>query len=199
MTRHRIVTTALAASAVLAVTLLVGCAPEKPAPGAGQSATPSATTSREASPSATPTPTTTADAGIPTDCRAILTDAVIAEFGDVPLNDPAWGATGVQSDGSLKCIWAQPGAPDSTSLTTVISRMNRGPALELMNSLVTQQAFTCYQPDTGTRCEKQWPNPTTGVTDGRTLYWRDDILIDTTYSNLSPAGYTATIVESIFG
>lgn len=129
----------------------------------------------------------------------MLTEPVLAEFGDIPLNDPAWGATGVMPDGSLKCIWAQPGALDSTSLTTVISRVNRGPALEMLNGLVTQQAFTCYQPDTGTRCEKQWPNATHPVTDGRTLYWRDDILIDTSYSNLSPAGYTNTIVESIFG
>lgn len=199
MTRLRSLPTVLAASTLLALTLLTGCAPEEPAPGASGSSTPGASPSASATTTPSPTPSATADAGVPTDCRAILTAEVIAEFGDVPLNDPAWGATGVQQDGSLTCIWAQPGAADSTSLTTVISRMNRGPALELMNGLVTQQAFTCYQPDAGTRCEKQWPNATHPVTDGRTLYWRDDILIDTTYSNLSPAGYTATIVASIFG
>ena len=37
------------------------------------------------------------------------------------------------------------------------------------------------------------------MTDGRTLFWRDDILIDTQYSNLAPSGYTAAIVENIFG
>jgi hypothetical protein len=37
------------------------------------------------------------------------------------------------------------------------------------------------------------------VTDGRTLFWRDGILIDTQFSNLAPAGYTSAIVTSIFG
>ena len=51
----------------------------------------------------------------------------------------------------------------------------------------------------GTRCEKTWQNTQYPVTDGRTLYWRDDILIDTQYSNLAPSGYTSAIIESIFG
>lgn len=33
---------------------------------------------------------------------------------------------------------------------------------------------------------------------GRTLFWREDILIDTRYSNLAPEGYTASIVEHLF-
>ena len=63
----------------------------------------------------------------------------------------------------------------------------------------TEQGFTCYAPEFGTRCEKTWQNEQYPVTDGRTLYWRNDILIDTAYSNLAPDGYTASIVESIFG
>ncbi len=202
MTRHLRPRHAVLAASALVVLALTGCVAEGTQPGAGSSSPSGTATTGESStptPSATPTPTTTAtaDAAIPTDCRAILSEAVLAQLEDVPLNDPAWGASGVQSDGSLKCIWAQPGA-DTTGLTTVISAMNRGPALDLMNKLTTEQAFTCYQPDDGTRCEKTWPNPTYPVTDGRTLYWRDGILIDTTYSNLSPSGYTASIVEHVF-
>ena len=56
-----------------------------------------------------------------------------------------------------------------------------------------------HTPDDGVRCEKTFPNPTYPVTDGRTLFWRDGILIDTRYSNLAPTGYTASIVANLFG
>lgn len=204
MTRRRRLLLPTLGTALLLVAALTACAPDTPAPsgsgtstGGAASASPSATASAE--PDGTPSPTATAsgDIALPTDCRAILSDAVLAQLEGVPLNDPAWGSTGVQPDGSLKCIWADPGA-DTTGLTTVISRMSRGPALDLLNKLTLEQAFTCYQPDTGTRCERQWPNSTYPVTDGRTLYWRDGILIDSTYSNLSPSGYTASIVDHVF-
>lgn len=191
-------------TALLLVAALTACAPDAPSPGSsggatGGSSTQSPGPTASADPTSSPSPTATAagDVALPTDCRAILSDAVLTQLEGIPLNDPAWGSTGVQSDGSLKCIWAQPGA-DTTGLTTVISKMNRGPALDLLNKLAAEQAFTCYQPDTGTRCEKTWPNPTYPVTDGRTLYWRDGILIDSTYSNLSPSGYTASIVDHVF-
>ena len=134
---------------------------------------------------------------MPTDCREILTDAVLDELGDTPLNDPAFAPSGVQDDGSLICIWADP-AGDTTHLTTTITAMNRGPALDMLNKLANDDGFTCYTPDKGTRCEKTWENAQFPVTDGRTLYWRDDILIDTIYSNLAPSGYTSAIVENVF-
>ena len=81
---------------------------------------------------------------------------------------------------------------------TTISYVSRGPVLELLNQLADAEGFTCYTPDGGTRCEKTWQNETYPVTDGRTLFWRDDILIDTWFSNLAPAGYTEAIVASIF-
>ena len=79
---------------------------------------------------------------------------------------------------------------DTTHLTTTITVISRGPALDLLNELADDEGFTCYTPDGGTRCEKTWQNEQYPVTDGRTLFWRDDILIDTTYSNLAPSGYT---------
>ena len=116
---------------------------------------------------------------------------------EVPLNDPAFGSSGVQEDGTLVCIWADP-LPTTTHLTTKISAMSRGPRSGLLNGLADQHGFTCYTPNGGTRCESTWQDEKYPVTDGRTVFWRDDILIDTSFSNLAPRGYTAAIVESVF-
>jgi len=123
---------------------------------------------------------------------------VLTELGATPLNDPVNGASvGVQPDGSLVCLWRDP-RTDTTGLMTTISYISRGPVLEMLNKLADAEGFTCYTPDGGTRCEKTWPNETYPVIDGRTLFWREDILIDTRFSNLAPTGYTDAIVGSIF-
>jgi hypothetical protein len=199
MSRPRLRRAGAAASVALALLTLAACVPE---PGATPSTTPRATTTLTPTPTpiATRTPgaTPSAHAILPTDCRAMLTDEVLDELGDIPLNDPALGPSGVQSDGTLICIWADPAA-DTTHLKTTISTMSRGPALDMLNELADAQGFVCYTPDGGTRCEKTWTNDQHPVTDGRTAFWRDGILIDTTFSNLAPSGYTSAIVESIFG
>ena len=169
------------------------------APAADDAAPTPAAPVVSASPTPIPTITQTAPAvRIPADCRSMLSTDVLAQLGQTPLNDPALGPSGVQSDGSLICIWRDPVA-DTTGLVTRISRMDRGPALDMLNDLVSAQGFSCYTPDEGTRCEKTWINDTYPVNDGRTLFWRDDVLIDTQYSNLAPTGYTASIISSIFG
>lgn len=196
------------AAALLLAALLTGCAPAAPdaGPGAGSSGTPSTDDSpspeesSSAKPSAKPSPkpTSTAKAVVlPKDCRKILSDDVLAQLKDVPLNDKAFGASGVGDDGSLTCIWADPKA-DTTKLVTTIKTMRRGPALDMLNKLVAEEGFSCFTPDGGTRCEKTWANKEYPVTDGRTLFWRDSILIDTKYSNLAPTGYTSSIVEKLF-
>ena len=187
---------AAAASTLLALAVLTACAPDEPS-GGGLTFTPTPSTS-SASAAPTPTPSPTADAEIPDDCRAMLTADVLAQLEGVPLNDPAFGASGPQPDGSLVCAWGDPAA-DTTGLVTTITYMSRGPALDMLNKLVTDEGYTCYTPDGGTRCEKSWQNETYPVTDGRTLFWRDDILVDTRYSHLAPAGYTSAVVASIFG
>ncbi|WP_345183695.1 hypothetical protein [Microbacterium panaciterrae] len=182
---------------------LTACAPltgpassDPPSPG-GSAASDSA--SPRPSSTSTPTPTpTVASAALPKDCKAILSAGVLAQLGSTPLNSPVYGPSGVQADGSLICIWADPNA-DTTNVTTKITRKYRGEALDMLNGLVKTDGFSCYTPDRGTRCEKEWPDPKYPVTDGRTLFWRDDVLIDTTYSNLAPNGYTSSIVASIFG
>lgn len=188
-----------AAAALLLLVALTACTPQtggasaSPSPAGSETADPEQT----GSPSPSPTPIS-APVALPTDCRAILSDAVLAELGETPLNDAAFGPSGVGSDGTLTCIWADPGA-DTTGLTTTISRMNRGPALDMLNALANDEGFSCFTPDGGTRCEKTWPNPQYPVTDGRTLFWRDDVLIDTQYSNLAPDGYTSSIIAHLFG
>ena len=189
---------AAAASLLLAVAALSACAAETtggadPTP-TGQAETADATPI----PTVTATATPTVQVDIPDDCRGILNASVLAELADVPLNDPAFGPSGPQNDGSLICVWRDPVA-DTTGLVTTIAYVSRGPALDLLNGLADDEDFTCYTPDGGTRCEKTWENETYPVTDGRTLFWRDGILIDTQFSNLAPAGYTSAIVTSIFG
>ena len=186
------------AAALALITLLAGCGG---ATGGGDAdSTPAASSSAEpeqtTTPTASPTPTSTPVA-LPTDCRAILSEDVLSQLGETPLNDPAFGPSGVGADGTHTCIWRDPRA-DTTGLVTTISGMNRGPALDMLNALVTNEGFSCFTPDGGTRCEKTWPDPQYPVTDGRTLFWRDDILIDTVYSNLAPTGYTSSIIENLF-
>lgn len=191
----------VAAAALLALTaVLTACGPMSDAGGSAE--TPSSAASESSAPDATDTPgpsptPTTKSIALPTDCRAILSESVLAELDGVPLNDAAFGPSGVGTDGSLTCNWADPRA-DTTRLTTTISKMNRGPALDMLNALADTEGFSCFTPDGGTRCEKTWPNTQYPVPDGRTLFWRDDVLIDTRYSNLAPSGYTSSIIEHLF-
>jgi hypothetical protein len=187
------------AASVGLIALLTACGAASPETDAGTgkgTPTPESSASVEVTDGRSPSPTPSAIA-LPTDCRAILSDDVLAQLDGVPLNDAAFGPSGVGEDGTLTCNWADPGA-DTTRLTTTISTMNRGPALDILNALADEEGFACFTPDGGTRCEKTWANEQYPVTDGRTLFWRDDILIDTRYSNLAPDGYTSSIVEHIY-
>ncbi|MCK2035856.1 hypothetical protein KZC51_06870 [Microbacterium sp. SSW1-49] len=189
-----------AAAALAVIALLAACAPRTADDSTEPSSSPttSETDDPDATESPSPSPTPTiAPIALPTDCRAILSSDVLAQLEGVPLNDAAFGPSGVGSDGTLTCIWGDPGA-DTTGLTTTISKMNRGPALDMLNALADDEGFSCFTPDGGTRCEKTWQNEQYPVTDGRTLFWRQDVLIDTRYSNLAPAGYTSAIVASLF-
>ena len=184
----------MAAVALLLAVGLAGCDGGDTGDPAASPSTPVASPTASESPESTPTPD---PVDIPDDCQGMLSDEVLAQLEDVPLNDPAVGPTGVLEDGSLLCVWRHPSA-DTTALSTTIAHVDRGPALDMLNDLVEEDDFTCYTPDEGTRCEKTWENKTFPVTDGRTLYWRDGVLIDTTYSNLAPEGYTDSIIAHLF-
>lgn len=205
---------AAAALLLAGIVMLAACTPgseKMPAPGTSTPPASASTPSGEPTPtdgpapSGTPTPgtspttaPTTKPVKMPTDCKAILSKSVLAQLKDVPLNDPALGPTGPNKNGALQCIWRDPRA-DTTGLETNIERMSRGDALTMLNALAANEGFTCFTPSGGTRCEKTWKNKTYPVTDGRTLFWRDGIMIDTTYSNLAPKGYTSSIITSIWG
>jgi hypothetical protein len=172
--------------------MLSACVPE---PGTGPS--PSISPSGSASPAASASPTATSSAvAIPDDCREILTAAVLEQLGDTPLNDPGFGVTGAQADGSLICAWGDP-APGAAHLVTTLAYVSRGPALDMLNGLLAD-GFACYTPDGGTRCEKTWFSDPDLLPQGRTLFWREDVLIDSQFSDLAPSGYTAAIVAGLF-
>lgn len=192
---------AAGAAALLLVVVLSGCGSagsDAAEPSASSSPSSGSSPDETASPSPTASATpTSAPIALPTDCRAILSEDVLAQLDGIPLNDAGAGPSGVADDGTLTCVWRDP-RTDTTSLVTTISLMNRGPALDMLNALATNEGFSCFAPDGGTRCEKTWQNTQYPVTDGRTLFWRDDILIDTRYSNLAPEGYTSSIVAHLF-
>lgn len=188
-----------AAGAVLASALLLTACTGSPAPA------PSATTTAP-SPEASATPTgpqladfpfgpSVSTTPLPDDCRAILTDRVLAELDGVPLNAPGMGG-GIRPDSSRVCAWGEPGAA-ATWLVTVIGFAPYREATDALFAL-GNDGYTCYEPDEGVRCERTWEHESLPVTQGRTLYYRDGIIVDTQYSNLSPEGYTSAIIAALW-
>lgn len=132
---------------------------------------------------------------LPDDCRAILTDSVLAELDGVPLNAPGMGG-GIRPDSSRVCAWGDPGAA-ATWLVTVIGFSPYREASDALYAL-NGEGYTCYEPGGGIRCERTWEHPTLPVTQGRTIYYRDGIVVDTQYSNLAPAGYTNAVIDALW-
>ncbi len=195
------------AALLIAAALLAGCAPE---PGTAAGPAPDTSASADA-PSPTPAMTVSAEAGgppptasgsvvsttvLPRDCAGILGAPARAALASVPLNDAAFGESGSLPDGSLRCVWADPAA-DTAKIETTIAYAERNPVIDFFNEL-TEIGFTCYEPAGGVRCEKTWQNARYPVTDGRTLFFRDGVLIDTQFSHLAPEGYTTGIIASVW-
>ncbi len=194
----------LAISIVIAIAVMAGCAaePEGDATLSPTDAIPVPTLTDSSTPVDVPSPgavpMSPADTStvIPNDCREILNDRVLTALEGVPLNDPAFGDTGTLFDGTLRCVWGDPDA-DTTKLTTTIGTVPYNDAMDYLNAL-TEEGFTCYSPDDGVRCEYSWRNERFPVTDGRTLYYRDSVLVDTQYSNLAPGGYTNAVIDALW-
>lgn len=163
-------------------------------PTAGATPTPTPAASALVTPSPEPSATPIA---IPTDCRSLLTADVLTQLGKTPLNDPAVGG-GVQADGSLVCNWRDPKS-DTTGISTRISKLSQSDAATLFATLQVDQKFDCYPENGGSRCGKTWKDATYPVMDGRTVFWKDGVLLDTLWSNLAPTGYTAAIVAHLWG
>ncbi|MEN2738294.1 hypothetical protein ABCS02_10925 [Microbacterium sp. X-17] len=183
----------LAVGLALAAVVLSACVPEPSAVPTG----PESTATASPSPTATPSPTPTLIA-LPTDCRAVLGPEVLTQLDGVLLNDPGFGSdAGRQPDGSMHCIWGR-AYTDTGRLWTAFSYLDRAPALDMLDELQKDEGFTCFTSDGGTRCEKTWADATSPVMDGRTLFWRDGVLIDTRYSIIAPTGYTSSLIAHLW-
>ena len=142
------------------------------------------------------TSTTALPADLPQGCRDLLDDAVLAQLEDVPLNAEGMGG-GIRADSSRVCVWGEPGAA-TTRLVTVIGYSPEREAHDALYAL-GGDGYTCYEPEGGIRCEKTWDHPTLpGVTEGRTLFYRDGVIVDTQYSNLAPTGYTDAVIDALW-
>ena len=121
---------------------------------------------------------------IPSDCREILSDDVLAELGGTPLERSGLRAVRANwPDGSLVCIWADPAA-DTTGLTDDDHQCRARSALEQLNALATTRASRATRPTAARAARRRGRTSSIPVIDGRTVFWRDDILVDTTYSDL---------------
>lgn len=195
--RARALTAALLTAALAST--LAACAPEpdslRPSPTDGASMTPTPTATPVAiadfpfGPSTSTTP-------LPADCESVLTPDILSTLDGIPLNAPGMGG-GIRPDSSRVCVWADPGA-SRTSLVTVVGYSPERDARDALYLLGVDDGYLCYEPDDGLRCERTWEDDL-GLPQGRTVYWRDGVAIDTQYSNLAPQGYTAAIVEAIWG
>lgn len=184
-----------------ALLLLAGCAPEPPVPDADSAAptdgAPAPTPSWTATTDPVPSGAVLSNTVLPTGCEEMLDDAVLAQLEGIPLGDPSYGPSGVLPDRSVRCVWAEPGA-QTTRLITTINYAPEQPVLDYLNVLMAEEDFVCYEPQGGLRCEATWENPDLPVPEGRTLFYRDGVLIDTQYSNLVPDGYTSAVIESMW-
>lgn len=139
--------------------------------------------------------TTALPTDLPQGCRDLLTPSVLAELEGVPLNAEGMGG-GIRADSSRVCVWGEPGAV-ATRLVTVIGYSPDREARDALYELGSD-GFTCWEPQGGIRCEKTWAHPTLPVEEGRTLFYRDGVIVDTQYSNLAPSGYTDAIIDALW-
>ncbi len=191
-------TLATTAAVLLALTV-TACAPEPDA------APPGPTDAASGTPAPTATPVAIADfpfgpssstTPLPSDCESILTPDIRASLDGIPLNAPGMGG-GIRPDSSRVCVWADPGA-SRTSLVTVVGYSPERDARDALYLLGVDDGYLCYEPDEGLRCEKSGTDDL-GLSEGRTVFWRDGVAIDTQYRNLAPQGYTDGIVKAIWG
>lgn len=185
----------------LAAIAFVGCAPEAaPAPTDTPTAAAPSASATPVGPEIAPFPTgaTASTTALPADCDGLLTDEMRAELEGIPLNAPGMGG-GIREDSTRVCVWADPAAT-VTKLVVVIGYAPDREASDALYLLQVDEGFECYEPDGGVRCEKQWTNTDHAieVTEGRTLFFRDGVIIDTQYTALAPQGFTASIVSKLW-
>jgi len=184
---------------LLGALVLAGCVAEPdPAPPTITDATPSpAATPTVSAPEILPFPTGPSESttALPQDCRDVVPENILADLEGIPLNAPGMGG-GIRPDSTRVCVWADPGAT-VTRLITVIGYSPYRAASDALYEL-GRSGYTCYEPRGGVRCEMTWQHETLPVTEGRTLFYRDGVIIDTQYANLAPEGYTSALINALW-
>lgn len=142
-----------------------------------------------------PTGPSQSSTALPGDCDDLLDARIRDELEGVPLNAPGMGG-GLRPDSSRVCVWGEPGAA-GTWLAVVVGYAPLREAHDALYEL-GNDGYTCYEPQGGIRCERTWDHPTLPVEQGRTLFYRDGVIIDTQYSNLAPSGFTDTVIRTLW-
>lgn len=178
--------------------VLAACVPETEPAAPPQTPRSTASAPAVVAPEIEPFPLghTSSTTPLPDDCRDVLTDTLLAELDGHPLNAPGMGG-GIQPDSTRVCVWGEPGAV-ATWLVTVIGYSPERDARDALYTLGVEEGFTCYEPSGGIRCERTWEHETLPIERGRTVFWRDGVVVDTQYSNLAPAGYTSAIIAAMW-
>jgi hypothetical protein len=196
-----------AATALVLVFALAGCAP---APSAlTQSPSPSS------SPSATPT-SAPEPVAMPTDCLTIVDpDVYAASFADMPLNDPtiaayyplgaltpsepAAGATveeAIDSGVELRCLWRDRNA-DVTFLEVEIGTVDPVLAAGYLDGLPAV-GYDCGDTFDGRQCQIVGQSEMYPVEEATTVFLRDDVFISVEQANFPTNDLLAAIVERIW-
>jgi hypothetical protein len=186
--------------------LLSGCK----TPG---SESPSASPSSESSASATPSDEAVSGVELPTDCVDTMSEEMYAStFVDVPLNDPAFGPSGVvepepPAPGSeidavvagqytLLCIWQDPAA-DVTGLRLALGHVAIEDGETYLEEL-DDQGYDCEDRYDGQWCQHISNDTDFGVEEGHTAFLRDDVFIEVRQANFPTNGFLADVVETIW-
>ncbi|MFV0374257.1 hypothetical protein [Microbacterium sp.] len=133
---------------------------------------------------------------LPTECEALMPPAMLTEFDGIPLNADGMGG-GIRADSSRVCVWGSPGAP-RTRLVVVIGYAPQRAADDELYRLRTEEGYNCYNVSDGIRCERSWQQDDLPLPAGRTLFYRDGVIIDTQYSGIGPVGFTSSIVATVW-
>ena len=186
--------------------LLSGCK----TPG---SESPSSSPSSESSSSATPSGEPASGVELPSDCEDTMSDEMYAStFADVPLNDPAFGPSGVvepepAAPGSdiqlviagqmtLICIWQDPAA-DVTGLRLALGHVAIEDGEAYLEEL-DDQGYDCEERYDGDWCQRISNDTDFGVEEGHTAFLRDDVFIEVRQANFPTNGFLADVVETIW-
>jgi hypothetical protein len=190
----------------VACALLTGCK----TPGAGS---PSSSPSSVSSESAAPSDEAVAGVELPADCVDTMSEETYAStFADVPLNDPAFGPSGVvepdpAAPGSdielviagqltLICIWQDPAA-DVTGLRLAMGHVALEDGEAYLEEL-EDQGYECKNRYDGQWCQHVSNDTDFGVEEGHTAYLRDDVFIEVHQANFPTNGFLADVVETVW-